>query len=96
MTCYKLAVKSSSSKPDAEFWLAESMKKNGKYSLAIEEFEKYKQIAPSDVRADQEIRSCELAAEWIRNPEAYKVDEIKDLNSKESISVRLMHAMIIV
>ncbi len=83
-TWYKLAVKSSSSKPDAQFWLAESMKKNGKYSLAIEEFKKYKQIAPSDARADQEIRSCELAAEWLRNPEAYKVDEIKDLNSKES------------
>ncbi len=28
--------------------------------------------------------SCELALEWQRNPEAYKVDELKDLNSKES------------
>jgi hypothetical protein len=28
---YKLAVKSSYSKPEAEYWLAESMKKNGKY-----------------------------------------------------------------
>jgi peptidoglycan-associated lipoprotein len=81
---YKLAVKSSSSKPEAQFWLAESMKKNGKYSLAIDEFKKYKQIAPSDSRAEQEIRSCELAIEWLRNPEAYKVDELKDVNSKES------------
>ena len=63
-TWYKLAVKSSYSKPEAEYWLAESMKKNGKYSLAIDEFKKYKQIAPSDARADQEIRSCELADEW--------------------------------
>ena len=43
-----------------------------------------KQVAPSDARADQEIRSCELALEWLRNPEAYKVDELKELNSKES------------
>jgi len=83
-TWYKLAVKSSNSKPDAELWLAESMKKNGKYQQAIDELKKYKQIAPSDARADQEIRACELAIEWQRNPEAYRVDELKDLNSRES------------
>lgn len=81
---YKLAVKSSYSKPDAQYWLAESMKKNGKPQLAIDEFKKYKQLAPSDARADQEIRACELSIDWLRNPEAYKVDELKDLNSKES------------
>jgi peptidoglycan-associated lipoprotein len=83
-TWYKLAVKSSYSKPDAQFWLAESMKKNGKHQQAIEEFKKYKLVAPSDARADQEIRSCELALEWLKNPEAYKVEDLKDLNSKES------------
>ena len=83
-TWYKLAVKSSYSKPDAQFWLAESMKKNGKFQQAIEEYKKYKQIAPSDARADQEIRSCELAIEWMRNPEAYKVEELKEINSKEA------------
>ena len=83
-TWYKLAVKSSFSKPEAQYWLAESLKKNGKYQQAIDEFKKYKQIAPSDARADQEIRSCELANEWMRNPEAYKIEELKDINSKES------------
>ncbi len=83
-TWYKLAVRSSYSKPEAQFWFAESLKKNGKYPLAIDEFKKYKQIAPSDARADQEIRACELAVEWMRNPEAYKVDDIKEINSRES------------
>jgi peptidoglycan-associated lipoprotein len=83
-TWYKLAVRSSYSKPDAQYWLAESLKKNGKYPQAIDEFKKYKQVAPSDAKADQEIRSCELAIEWLRNPEAYKVDEIKDINSRSS------------
>jgi peptidoglycan-associated lipoprotein len=83
-TWYKLAVKSSNSKPDAQYWLAESLKKNGKYQQAIDEFKKFKQIAPSDSRADQEIRACELAIEWMKNPETYKVEELKDLNSKES------------
>jgi peptidoglycan-associated lipoprotein len=83
-TWYKLAVKSSYPKPEAELWLAESLKKNGKYQNAIDELKKYKQMAPSDAKADQEIRACELAQEWLRNPEAYKVDELKDINSKES------------
>lgn len=83
-TWYKLAVKSSFSRPDAQYWLAESIKKNGKHQQAIDEFKKYKQIAPSDARADQAIRSCELALEWIRNPEAYKVEDLRDLNSRES------------
>ncbi len=83
-TWYKLAVKSSTSKPDAQYWLAESMKKNGKHQAAIDEFKKYKQIAPSDARADQQIRACELALEWARNPEAYKIEDLRDINSKES------------
>ncbi|MCU0474408.1 MAG: OmpA family protein [Bacteroidales bacterium] len=83
-TWYKLAVKSAYPRTDAQYWLAESLKKNGKYQLAIDEFKKYKQVAPSDSRADQEIRACELSLEWQRNPDAYKVDELKDLNSKES------------
>lgn len=83
-TWYKLAVKSSYSKPEAQYWFAESLKKNGKYPQAIEEFKKYKQVAPSDARADQEIRACELAVEWLRNPEAYKVEDLRDINSKES------------
>lgn len=79
---YKKGVRTAYAKPEAQFQYAESLKKNGKYQLAVDEFRKYKQIAPSDARADQEIRACELADEWLRNPEAYKVEEIKDLNSK--------------
>jgi len=81
---YRLAVRSATSKPEAQYWLAESLKKTGKYQQAIEEFRKYKQVAPSDARADQQIRACELALEWERNPEAYRVEELKDLNSRFS------------
>jgi peptidoglycan-associated lipoprotein len=81
---YKKAVKTSYSKPEAEYWFAESLKKNGKYQPAIDEFKKYKQLVPADPRADQEIRACELATEWLRNPEAYKVDEMKEINSKDA------------
>jgi peptidoglycan-associated lipoprotein len=81
---YKKAVKTSFSKPEAQYWFAESMKKNGKYQPAVDEYKKYKQLAPSDPRADQEIRSCELAAEWLKAPEAYTVTEMKEINSKDA------------
>jgi len=83
-TWYKLAVRSAVAKPDAQYWLAESMKKNGKHQAAIDEFRKYKLVAPSDARADQQIRACELALEWIRNPEAYIIEDIRDVNSRAS------------
>ena len=82
-TWYKKAIRSSYSKPEAQYWYADAIKKNGRYQQAADEFRKYKQLVPADPRADQQIRSCELAAEWIRNPEAYKVDELKDVNSKD-------------
>jgi peptidoglycan-associated lipoprotein len=81
---YKKAVKSAYAKPEAQYWYAESLRKNGKYDLAIVEYKRYKQIVPGDARADQGIRSCELALEWIKNPEQYKVEELKDLNSKDN------------
>jgi peptidoglycan-associated lipoprotein len=81
---YKKAVRTAYAKPSAQFWYAESLKKNGKYPLAVDEFKKYKQLSPTDPRVDQEIRACELAAEWLRNPDPYKVDDLKDLNSKDS------------
>jgi peptidoglycan-associated lipoprotein len=80
-TWYRQAARS---KPEAQYWLAESMKKNGKFQEALEEFRRYKQIVPSDARADQQIRACELALEWIRNPEAYRVEAMRDLNSRAS------------
>ncbi|HSO78418.1 MAG TPA: hypothetical protein VLQ76_07610 [Bacteroidales bacterium] len=81
---YKKAVKSAFPKPEAQYWLAESIKKNGRYPQAIEEFRKYRQMVPGDPRTEQQIRSCELAMEWISSPEAYNIEEAKELSSKDS------------
>jgi peptidoglycan-associated lipoprotein len=81
---YKKAIKSSYSKPESQYWYADAIKKNGKYQMAIDEFRKYKQLVPGDARPDQEIRACELSLDWLRNPEAYKVDELKEINSKDA------------
>jgi len=81
---YKKAVKATGVSPEAQLWLAESMKKEGKYEDAIVEYRKYKQLVPNDARADVGIRSCELSLEWMRSPEAYIIVDMKELNSRES------------
>jgi len=81
---YKRAVRSAFPKPEAQYWLAESTKKLGRYPQAIEEFRKYRQLVPGDPRTEQQIRACELAMEWLDSPESYNVDEMKDANSRDS------------
>ena len=81
---YKRAVKSPFPKPEAQYWLAETTKKLGRYQQAIEEFRKYRQLVPGDPRTEQQIRACELAMEWQANPESYNVEELKEANSKDS------------
>jgi len=61
---YKRAVRSPFPKPEAQYWLAESNKKLGRYPQAIEEFSEYRRLVPGDPRTEQQIRSCELAIQW--------------------------------
>jgi len=81
---YKRAVRSAFPRPEAQYWLAESTKKLGRYPQAIEEFRKYRQLVPGDPRTEQQIRACELAMEWQASPESYNVEELKDINSRNS------------
>lgn len=83
-TWYRRAVRTQGVTPEAQYWLAETLKKNEKYQLAIDEYRKYRQAVANDPRADLGIRSCELALEWMKNPEAYTIEEMKDINSRET------------
>lgn len=83
-TWYRRAVRTQGVTPEAQYWLAETLKKNGKYEMAVDEFRKYREVNPNDARADLGLRSCELALQWTNNPEAYVVEEIRDLNSRET------------
>jgi peptidoglycan-associated lipoprotein len=81
---YKRISGRDNARPEATYWYAQTLKKNGKYEEALEAFEEYRQVVPSDARADLGIRSCELAIEWMESPQPYEVEEVKDLNSRES------------
>ncbi len=81
---YRRAVRSPFSRPEAQYWLAESIMKQGRYQEAIEELRNYRQLVPGDPRTEQQLRACELSMEWQASPETYNVEEMKDVNSGSS------------
>jgi len=71
-TWYKLAVKSPNSKPEAQYWLALSLKKNGKYPQAIDEFKKYKWL--TDPITDKPLNHPEDANNHVIDPTGYAIE----------------------
>ncbi len=81
---YKRAVRYRHQDPMAVCYLADAMKMNEKYADAKVIYEKFKELVPEDERADNGIKSCELALQWLENPLRYIVENMKALNSKKS------------
>mgnify|MGYP003635531052 CR=1 FL=1 len=78
------AIKSGYKDPEAQFYYAETMRRTGLYDQAIVEFKKYKELNPSDARADQYISECKKAQEWLDNPSRYLVEKDPVINSKKA------------
>jgi peptidoglycan-associated lipoprotein len=68
--------------PEIYLNLANSYKKLEDYESAIENYKKFNEVKPDDKRGLNGQKSCELALKWIDSPQRYKVDNMKDLNSK--------------
>jgi peptidoglycan-associated lipoprotein len=81
---YNKSIAKGISNPLAILYLAEAQKMNMKYEEAKENFKKYKENVSRDSRADDGIRSCELAQKWMENPTGYQVDNMKFFNSKQN------------
>jgi peptidoglycan-associated lipoprotein len=81
---YNKAIGKNYSNPIIYFYLAEMQKMNQKYEEAKDSYKEYKKKAPNDPRADDGIRSCDLAMQWIENPNGYQVESIKFFNSKSN------------
>jgi peptidoglycan-associated lipoprotein len=80
---YKKAIARGFSRPEVYLKYAESMKKNEEYEEAIAQYQKYKELVPDDPRGENGILSCELAMEWMSNPNGYEVENMKFFNSRE-------------
>lgn len=81
---YNKAISRGYNNPEVFLKYAQSLKMNEEYEEAIMQFQKYKDFVPDDPRGEKGIRSCELAMEWLENPNGYIVEEMKFFNSKEN------------
>ncbi|HEY4787015.1 MAG TPA: OmpA family protein [Bacteroidales bacterium] len=80
---YQKAILKGISTPMAVYYLGEMQKMNQKYEEAKESFRKFKELSPNDARADEGLRSCDLAQKLIDNPNGYQVDNMKFFNSRQ-------------
>lgn len=82
VTFYSKAIAAKYPDPMAYFWIGDIKKEQKLYNEAIAEFEKYKKEVPSDKRAEDEIKSCELAQKWVDNPTRHRIENMALINSK--------------
>ncbi len=81
---YQKAILRNCTDPKAFYYYAEMLKMAEKYDLALENYQKYKQLVPNDKLADVGIRSCELAKQWIATPSGYELTNVRSVNTKQS------------
>ncbi len=80
---YRKAIKAEYDDPMAIFYLAQSLKSQGKYEEALKEFRNYKEKKPDDQRVAEEIEACKKGKEWMDEPSRYKVKAEVQLNSEK-------------
>lgn len=80
---YSKAIKANYPDPMSYYYIGEIKKEQMLYNEAITEFENYKKANPSDVRAENQIKSCELAQKWKDNPTRHKIENMALFNSKQ-------------
>lgn len=81
---YQKAILRECPDPKVFFYYAEMLKMGEKYDEAIEQYRKYKVLAPLDKLADSGIESCELAKRWKETPSGYEIINMRGINTKFS------------
>ena len=81
---YSKAVKYHYQNPLAILYLANAHLVRQEYEDAKINYEKYKALVPEDIRGSNGVASCDFAVETTKNPERYIIENIVDINSKQS------------
>ncbi len=69
--------------PKILLYYADALRRNGKYENAIEQYNAYKELAPTDTIPDIRIEQCTMALEWMENPSKYTVELQKKISSRD-------------
>lgn len=70
--------------PLVYLYLADAQRMKQEYEEALANYATYKDLVPSDSRADDGLESCKLAVEWMANPERYEVAIAPQFNGKQA------------
>jgi len=81
---YKRAIKAKY--PDIVVYLryADVLRKQGDYEDAVNQYTKYIQLNPADVRGEMGLKSCNFALKWKDAPTRYRVELMPIVNSRFS------------
>jgi len=81
---YKKAATYNYQNPLVYLYLGDAYKMRQEYEDALTNYRTFKDILPADQRGEDGITSCNLAIEWVKNPERYFVREATGFNNKKS------------
>ncbi|MBN2667932.1 MAG: OmpA family protein [Bacteroidales bacterium] len=81
---YKSAIQKDYPDPIVHFYYASMLQATMNYEEALSEFQLYDKLVPNDSLAALGIKSCRASVEWVKSPTRYQIDNLKDLNSRES------------
>ena len=68
--------------PEVLLKLADAYKALERYTDAMAVYDAYSELKPEDEKGKKGSKSCELAIKWTDNPTRYKVENVRQLNSK--------------
>lgn len=80
---YRRLIRARFSDPIVHLYMAEVMRDQEKYQMAIQEYKKYIKSVPEDPRGTLGLESCQNAIDWKKNPSRYQVANMSRINSRE-------------
>jgi peptidoglycan-associated lipoprotein len=81
---YERAVKAGYGEPELYLNYASVLRGMEKYDDAIEQYNTYLGLNPTDSRAKWLMESCKLAKTWMNTPSRYEVNNMRVFNSRQS------------
>jgi peptidoglycan-associated lipoprotein len=70
--------------PIVNLYIADAYKMKGLYDEAKKYYAEYKDLVPSDPRAENGLKACDLAVKWMNKPTRYAVLVLPTVNSRQN------------
>jgi peptidoglycan-associated lipoprotein len=81
---YKQAISKEYPNPVVYLHYGDALRMNEEFDEAEEQYRTYQELVPDDPRGQFGLESCQKTREWLDNPTAYMVENMKFFNSRQS------------